>query len=93
MSVLEKTHDAHASIEGANTAETSSSCGFCIGFCDGFDGDDVRAYPPGSVIVPPGATWSIQWGKWGEHARQVTTIGVALNIATPEDSNLQNLRS
>jgi quercetin dioxygenase-like cupin family protein len=34
---------------------------FYIGLGDRFDGDRVKAYPPGSVIVLPGDTWHFHW--------------------------------
>jgi len=46
---------------------------FYIGLGDQFDGDKVKAYPPGSVIVLPGNTW--HWAKSGEYVTQVTAIG------------------
>jgi quercetin dioxygenase-like cupin family protein len=48
---------------------------FYIGLGDRFDGDSVKAYPPGSVIVLPGDTWHFHWAKSGEYVTQVTAIG------------------
>jgi quercetin dioxygenase-like cupin family protein len=48
---------------------------FYIGLGDQFDGDNVKAYPPGSVIVLPGDTWHFHWAKSGEYVTQVTAIG------------------
>src|SRR5262245_2485599 len=48
---------------------------FYIGVGDRFDGDKVKAYPPGSVIVLPGNTWHFHWAKSGEYITQVTAIG------------------
>jgi quercetin dioxygenase-like cupin family protein len=48
---------------------------FYIGLGDQFDGDKVKAYPPGSVIVLPGDTWHFHWAKSGEYVTQVTAIG------------------
>ena len=48
---------------------------FYIGLGDQFDGDKVRAYPPGSVIVLPGNTPHFHWAKSGEYVIQVTAIG------------------
>jgi quercetin dioxygenase-like cupin family protein len=48
---------------------------FYIGLGDQFDGDKVKAYPPGSVIVLPGNTWHFHWAKAGEYVTQVTAIG------------------
>ena len=48
---------------------------FYIGLGDKFDGDKVKAYPPGCVIVLPGDTWHFHWAKSGEYVTQVTAIG------------------
>jgi hypothetical protein len=48
---------------------------FYIGLDDRCDGDKVKAYPPGSVIVLPGNTWHFHWAKSGEYVTQVTAIG------------------
>jgi quercetin dioxygenase-like cupin family protein len=48
---------------------------FYIGLGETFDGDKVKAYPPGSVIVLPGETWHFHWAKSGEYVTQVTAIG------------------
>jgi quercetin dioxygenase-like cupin family protein len=48
---------------------------FYIGLGDQFDGDKVKAYPPGSVIVLPSNTWHFHWAKSGEYVTQVTAIG------------------
>ena len=48
---------------------------FYIGLGDRFDGDAVKAYPPGSVIVLPGDTWHFHWAKSGEYVTQVSAIG------------------
>jgi quercetin dioxygenase-like cupin family protein len=48
---------------------------FYIGRGDSFDGDQVTAYPPGSVIVLPGNTPHFHWAKSGEYVTQVTAIG------------------
>jgi len=48
---------------------------FYIGLGERFDGDTVKAYPPGSVIVLPGDTWHFHWAKSGEYVTQVTAIG------------------
>ena len=36
---------------------------FYIGLGETFDGDKVKAYPPGSVIVLPGETWHFPLGE------------------------------
>jgi len=48
---------------------------FYIGLGETFDGDKVKAYPPGSVIVLPGETAHFHWAKSGEYVTQVTAIG------------------
>jgi hypothetical protein len=50
------------------------------------DGDKVKAYPPGSVIVLPGETWHFHWAKAGEYVTQVTAIGpLGLEYKDPHD--------
>jgi quercetin dioxygenase-like cupin family protein len=48
---------------------------FYIGVGERFDGDKVRAYPPGALVVLPGDTWHFHWAKSGEYVTQVTAIG------------------
>ena len=48
---------------------------FYIGLGDQFDGDRMRAYPPGSVLVLPGDTYHFHWAKSGEYVSQVTGMG------------------
>jgi quercetin dioxygenase-like cupin family protein len=48
---------------------------FYIGLGDRFDGDQVKAYPPGSVIILPGDTPHFHWAKSGEYVTQVSAIG------------------
>ena len=48
---------------------------FYVGLGTEFDGDKVKAYPPGSVIVLPGDTYHFHWAKSGEYVTQVTAIG------------------
>ena len=48
---------------------------FYIGLGEKFDGDKVKAYPPGSLIVLPGDTWHFHWAKSGEYVSQVNAIG------------------
>jgi quercetin dioxygenase-like cupin family protein len=48
---------------------------FYIGIGEEFDGDKVKAYPPGSVIILPGNTPHFHWAKSGEYVAQVTAIG------------------
>jgi len=59
---------------------------FYIGLGDEFDGDNVTAYPPGSVIVLPGGTSHFHWAKSGEYVTQVTAIGpLGLEYIDPQD--------
>jgi quercetin dioxygenase-like cupin family protein len=48
---------------------------FYIGLGDRFDAEQLRAYPPGSVVVLPGDTWHFHWAKSGEYVTQITAIG------------------
>jgi hypothetical protein len=48
---------------------------FYFGLGETFEGDKVKAYPPGSVIVLPGETWDFHWAKSGEYVTRVTAIG------------------
>src|ERR1700730_16995695 len=48
---------------------------FYIGLGQTFDGDKVKAYPPGSVIVLPGEAWDFHWAKSGDNVTQVAAIG------------------
>ena len=48
---------------------------FYIGLGDQFDGDKVRAYPPGCVVVLPGDTPHFHFAKSGEYVTQVTGLG------------------
>jgi quercetin dioxygenase-like cupin family protein len=59
---------------------------FYIGLGDQFDGDKVKAYPPGSVIILPGNTPHFHWAKSGEYVVQVTAIGpLGLYYIDPAD--------
>jgi quercetin dioxygenase-like cupin family protein len=59
---------------------------FYVGRGEKFDGDQVKAYPPGSVIVLPGNTAHFHWAKSGECVTQVTAIGpLGLNYLNPSD--------
>jgi quercetin dioxygenase-like cupin family protein len=59
---------------------------FYIGLGDEFDGDAVKAYPPGSVIVLPGNTSHFHFAKSGEYVTQVTAIGpLGLEYLDPGD--------
>jgi len=48
---------------------------FYIGLGDRFDEENLKAYPPGSVVVLPGDTWHFHWAKAGEYVTQITAIG------------------
>jgi len=66
---------------------------FYIGLGETFDGDTVKAYPPGSVLVLPGETWHFHWAKSGEYVTQVTAIGpLALEYLDPADDPRQHGR-
>ena len=64
-----------------------------IGLGDRFDGDKVKAYPPGSVIILPGDTPHFHWAKSGEYVTQVTAIGpLGLECMDPNDDPRQQNR-
>jgi quercetin dioxygenase-like cupin family protein len=66
---------------------------FYIGLGEEFDGDKVRAYPPGSVIVLPGDTWHFHWAKSGEYVTQVTAVGpLGLEYRDPDDDPRRQAR-
>src|ERR1700722_20173230 len=66
---------------------------FYIGLGDRFDGDKVKAYPPGSVIILPGDTPHFHWAKSGEYVTQVTAIGpLGLEYMDPDDDPRQQNR-
>lgn len=59
---------------------------FYIGLGEEFNGDKMKAYPPGSVIVLPSKTWHFHWAKSGEYITQVTAIGpLGLEYLNPAD--------
>ena len=59
---------------------------FYIGLGDRFDGANMTAYPPGSVIVLPGETSHFHCAKAGEYVTQVTAIGpLGLDYLDPYD--------
>ena len=59
---------------------------FYIGLGEKFDGDKVKPYPPGSVIVLPGNTPHFHWAKSGEYVAQVSAIGpLGLEYLNPSD--------
>jgi hypothetical protein len=48
---------------------------FYIGLGEQFKADNLKAYPPGAVVVLPGDTWHFNWAKSGEYVTQVSAIG------------------
>jgi hypothetical protein len=76
-----------------NRIYTVMSGVFYIGLGDRFDGDKVKAYPPGSVIILPGDTPRFHWAKSGEYVTQVTAIGpLGLEYMDPARDNASTLR-
>src|SRR5262250_897344 len=66
---------------------------FYIGLGDRFDGDKVRAFPPGSVIVLPSNTSHFHWAKSGEYITQVMAIGpLGLEYLDPTDDPRERTR-
>ncbi len=59
---------------------------FYIGLGEVFDGNNVVAYPPGSVVVLPGETWHFHWARSGEYVTQVSAIG-PLGLEYREESD------
>ena len=66
---------------------------FYIGLGDRFDGDKVKAYPPGSVIVLPGDTRHFHWAKSGEYVTQVTAIAIRAALLRPQSRGHVRLKS
>lgn len=59
---------------------------FYIGIGDKFDPDQLKAYPPGSVVVLPGNTPHYHWAKSGEYVTQVTANGpLGIEYVDPKD--------
>jgi uncharacterized RmlC-like cupin family protein len=59
---------------------------FHIGLGEQFDEGNLRAYPPGAVIVLPGGTPHFHWAKSGEYVTQVTATGpISLGYLDPKD--------
>jgi quercetin dioxygenase-like cupin family protein len=59
---------------------------FYIGVGEEFDAGNLRAYPPGAVVVLPGGTPHFHWAKSGEYVTQVTAIGpISLDYVNPAD--------
>jgi quercetin dioxygenase-like cupin family protein len=48
---------------------------FYIGLGEEFKEEDLKAYPPGSVIVLPGNTPHFHWAKSGEYVSQIMAVG------------------
>jgi len=59
---------------------------FYIGLGEQFDGEKVKAYPPGCLVVLPGDTPHFHWAKSGEYVTQVTAIGpLVIEYVSPAD--------
>ena len=59
---------------------------FYIGVGEQFDEGQLRAYPPGAVIVLPGGTPHFHWAKSGDYVTQVTAFGpISLEYLNQED--------
>jgi quercetin dioxygenase-like cupin family protein len=59
---------------------------FYVGRGDRFDGDQMTAFPPGSVIVLPANTAHFHWAKSGEYITQITAIGpLGVEYIDPSD--------
>jgi len=62
-------------IEPEDRIYTVISGVFYIGLGDRFETKDLKAYPPGSVVVLPGDTWHFHRAKSGEYVTQDSAIG------------------
>jgi quercetin dioxygenase-like cupin family protein len=59
---------------------------FYIGLGTTFDPANLKAYPPGSVIVLPGHTAHFHWAMSGEYVTQVTGNGpLGIEYVDPKD--------
>jgi quercetin dioxygenase-like cupin family protein len=59
---------------------------FYIGVGEQFDDGNLRAYPPGAVIVLPGGTPHFHWARSGEYVTQITAFGpISLEYLDPAD--------
>ncbi len=59
---------------------------FYVGLGSRFDEGQLRAYPPGAVIVLPGGTPHFHWAKSGAYVTQVSAIGpLGLEYIDPTD--------
>jgi len=57
-----------------------------IGVGEQFDDGNLRAYPPGAVIVLPGGTPHFHWARSGEYVTQITAFGpISLEYLDPAD--------
>ena len=66
---------------------------FYIGIGEVFDGNNVVAFPPGSVVVLPGETWHFHWARSGEYVTQVSAIGpLGLEYREASDDPRHNQR-
>jgi len=62
-------------VHAENRIYTVMSGIFYIGLGKEFKDEDLRAYPPGSVIVLPGNTPHFHWAKSGEYVSQIFAVG------------------
>jgi quercetin dioxygenase-like cupin family protein len=59
---------------------------FYIGLGEQFDGAELRAYPPGAVVVLPGGTAHFHCAKSGEYVTQISAIGpLGMDYVDPVD--------
>ena len=66
---------------------------FYVGLGEQFDVDNLKAYPPGSLVVLPGDTAHFHWAKSGEYITQVTAIGpLGLEYVDPGDDPRETTR-
>jgi hypothetical protein len=68
---------------------------FYVGLGDKFDAHELKAYPPGAVIILPGSTSHFHWAKSGEYITQVSAIGpLGLKyVKSTDDPRNQGARS
>ena len=48
---------------------------FYVGFGDVFNPDELKAFPPGSVVLVPGKASHFHWAKSGDYDVQVSGVG------------------
>jgi quercetin dioxygenase-like cupin family protein len=59
---------------------------FYLGIGERFAPEELKAYPPGSVIVLPGNTPHFHWARSGEYVTQVSAVGpLGLDYVDPKD--------